>query len=117
MSKTKERNQRVRFLALFHRYGIPAAMVASIVLCIKFYIPFVCLVFGIELLLLAAYDTAGYFLRWRHVYCAWQDTKRRPMTPNDIRWGTVDKREYFICVAMDAVMGVALIIVQLVMMK
>ncbi len=39
------------------------------------------------------------------------------MTPNDIRWGTVDKREYFICVAMDAVMGVALIIVQLVMMK
>ena len=113
MSKTKERNQRVRFLALFHRYGIIVLVVATLAVCMKLRCNYLLLILGVGFLLLAMWDTAGYFLRWRHVYCAWQNAKKQRMTPNDIRWGTVDKREYFTCVVIDAVMGIALIVTQL----
>ena len=117
MSKLQDRNQRVRALALFCRYGIIVVIVTGLVLCMKLRRNYLLLIMGVGFLLLAAWNTTGYFLRWRHVYCAWQNAKKQRMTPNDIRWGTVDKREYIICVAMDAVMGVALIVAQLVMMR
>ena len=114
MSKLQDRNQRVRALALFCRYGIIAIIVAGLVVCMKLRRDYLLLIMGVGLLLLAAWNTAGYFFRWRHVYCSWQNAKKQRMTPHDIRWGTVDRKEFFACVALDAVMGIAAIVVQLV---
>ena len=114
MSKMQDRGRRVRFLALCHRYGIIVLVVAALAVCMKLRCNYLLLILGVGFLLLAAWDTAGYFLRWRHVYCSWQNAKKRKMTPNDIRWGTVDKKEYFLCVILNVVVGIAEIVVQLV---
>ena len=114
MSKMQDRSRRVRVLALFCRHGIIAIIVAALVVCMKLRRDYLLLIMGVGFLLFAAWNTTGYFLRWRHVYCAWQNAKKQRMTPNDIRWGTVDRKEFFVCVALDAVMGIAAIVVQLV---
>ena len=41
----------------------------------------------------ALYDFVGWQCRWRHMYCVWQSTAHRKMTPEKVDWSKVDAKQ------------------------
>ena len=106
MSNHGKTEKRIKALAYLHRYFplsvaifsmIP--MPPSVLFCI----------FGGIFITLGVWTLLGYNLRWKHIFCSFQDTHRNSMTPESIRWGWVDKRELYGVSIIEIVMGVVCI--------
>ena len=105
--KWKTRNRVIIALAYAHRYLWPVLMVLLPLLVGGVnYILFM----GIGLCLFAAYTIVGYKLRWKHIYCSFQRTSRKEMTPDDIRWGTIKKIDVYGTSILCGIIGVAAIV-------
>jgi hypothetical protein len=80
--------RRIIFLAYCNRYILP-------LLC--FFVPvfigrddrITLLYLGVAFFLFSLYNIVGTRLRWRHIYCAYQNGCRKKMTPEHIRWDDV----------------------------
>ena len=64
---------------------------------------------GMGLLLFAIYSFVGYKLRWKHIFCSYQNANHQKMTPDCINWNTVKKSDAYGVPAIFAILGVAAI--------
>jgi hypothetical protein len=110
MAKKKNlRNISVIILAYMHRYLYPI-LILSVPMLLTRKGPEYVLYQGIGLLVFAAYSLAGYLLRWKHIYCSYQNAYHQKMTPNRIRWNTIKKSDAYGCPAVFGVLGVLCIL-------
>ena len=65
---------------------------------------------GVGMLCYGLYTLLGYLLRWKHIYCSFQDIAHMPMTPGRIRWHTLRKRDVYSVSALFIAFGLALIL-------
>ena len=77
-------------LAYFHRYGWIAVMFA-----LTFILRNVFYVWSISMIVYAAWTFIGYKLRWRHIFCSYQNAGHRKMTPERIDWDRIEKYDAY----------------------
>ena len=68
---------RINAVAYFHRYGWIAVMMG----CIAIWPEYMCWIFGLSDIIFAVWTYVGYRLKWRHIYCSFQDADHQEMTP------------------------------------
>ncbi len=106
MAKEKKKpNILIVALAYFHRYGWIVLML--LLMCI---IRKMC-VLGIGCVAFSVWTFFGYILRWKHIYCSYQNAYHMPMTPDNINWDTVKKTDAYGIPAILMILGVALLLV------
>ena len=96
MAKKKRNHNEVAIiiLAYMHRYLFPILIVAIPFLITRQKSEYI-LYLGIGALISAVYDLVGYFLRWKHIFCSFQNAYHQKMTPNNIRWNKVKKSDAY----------------------
>lgn len=105
--KWKMCNRLIIALALAHRYLWPLLMILiPLWLGKENWFAFM----GTGVLIFAAYTFAGYKLRWKHIYCSYQNAYRQEMTPDHIRWGRIDKKDAYGVPIIFTVLGAACIV-------
>ncbi|HAQ56749.1 MAG TPA: hypothetical protein DCR44_05070 [Acholeplasmatales bacterium] len=57
------------------------------------------------LFLYGCYLLLGALLRFRHIYCLYQNANHLPMTPEDVHWNTLNRSDYYGVPAVFMVMG------------
>ncbi len=107
MSNHGKTTKRIKALAYLHRY-FPLLVVILVLIPMPPSVLF-CLL-GVMFFVLGVWTFVGYKLRWKHIFCSFQDTHRKSMTPESIRWGWVEKREAYGMSIIEVVMGIALIV-------
>ena len=94
MSMNNKSAQRiVKALAYFHRYGWIVAMIIIIEITDSSYY------FGLLLIIYSLWTIIGYLLKWKHIYCSYQDVYHKPMTPNNINWNSIRKSDVYVVTA------------------
>lgn len=91
-SSSKRRNSdSVIALAYFHRYGWIVVMLVLRFLFSdeRYYVLFV------SVIIYAIWTFLGYKLKWKHIFCSYQNAYRVKMTPNAINWNWVDKKDAY----------------------
>ncbi len=107
MAKRKQSNIHIVLLAYFHRYGWIALM-----LLLMYFTNFTKkYVMGISSVAFSIWTFFGYLLRWKHIYCSYQNAYHEPMTPNHIKWSTVKKSDAYGTPAIFMILGVVLLLV------
>ncbi len=94
----------ILFLAYFLRYGYIALMLIAACIFGDGREVFLCI--GIGLVLTGVHYLLGYLLRWRHVFCAWQEAGRQKMTPFYNDWDEITKKEAYGLPAVCVVAGI-----------
>ncbi len=89
--KASTKTDMIIALALLHRYGWIIAMLVcmAVVPVNPFYT--VCAF----VLLFSLWSFVGYKLRWKHIYCSYQNAYRKKMTPDIIHWNFIKKRDAY----------------------
>ncbi|MBQ6935613.1 MAG: hypothetical protein IJN49_03600 [Clostridia bacterium] len=108
MSKHSSQKKRIVILALFNRYAYTILFPLLIILIFRKNMVF--LLFGADFILMALHSLIGYICRWKHIYCSYQNVHRKQMTPNNICWAKIKKGEAYGSPAIEATIGIALII-------
>ena len=103
MSRYGNREKKIIALAYFHRYGWIALLFA----CVAIYPKAIFLTWGIGFIAYAIWSYVGYKLRWKHIFCSYQNAYRLSMTPDNIRWGWVKKSDAYGVPIIFFVIGVA----------
>ena len=93
-------------LAVFHRYGWFMLMFAVMLLTDA--APVCILSASIILIAYAAHTLIGYTLRWKHIYCSFQNANHEPMTPASVKWSEVRPSDVYFLSAFFFASGVAL---------
>ncbi len=91
-SSSKRRNSdSVIALAYFHRYGWIVVMLVLRFLFSdeRYYVLFV------SVIIYAIWTFLGYKLKWKHIFCSYQNAYRVKMTPKTINWNLVDKKDAY----------------------
>ena len=105
--KKRHRELSIKILALMHRYlYLPLILLLSLKIADERCL----LLIGSGLVLYAAYSLAGYLLRWKHIFCSYQNAYRKEMTPDRIRWGTIKKTDAYGIPAIFGIMGMLMIL-------
>ena len=91
MSKHSKKENSIIALAYLHRYG----WIAILFGCIAIFPKAVFLIFGIGFIAYAIWSFVGYKLKWEHIFCSYQNAYHLKMTPNNIRWGWIDKSDAY----------------------
>ena len=68
---------------------------------------------GAGLLLYAIYSLAGYLLRWKHIYCSYQNACHQKMTPSHVDWSRIKKRDAYGIPAIFGFLGIALMLIRM----
>ena len=84
----------IRLLAYAHRYAFPVLAILLPVLLARSKTQAL-LGMGIGLTFYGVYTLLGYRLRWKHIYCSWQDVAHQKMTPANIQWKNVRKVDLY----------------------
>ena len=103
---------RIRLLAYAHRYLFPVLAVLLPVLLARSKTQAL-LGMGIGLTFYGVYTLLGYLLRWKHIYCSWQDVAHQKMTPGNIQWKNVRKTDAYGLPAVCITFGLLVAIVSL----
>jgi hypothetical protein len=103
MSKHGNREKKIIALAYFHRYGWIALLFA----CVAIYPKTIFLTWSFGFIAYAIWSYVGYKLRWKHIFCSYQNAYRLSMTPDNIRWGWVKKSDAYGVTIIFFVIGVA----------
>ncbi len=91
-------------LAYVHRYGLIAALILT--KCannLK--------LLGIFLLTYAVWTLVGYLLKWKHIYCSWQNAYHEKMTPSSTNWRHIDKKDVWCVTFLFCLAGFVVLIV------
>ena len=98
-------NYFIKILAYFHRY----CWIAIVPLCVGGTSSLYAV--GLILIIFSLWTLLGYWLKWKHIFCSFQDAQRMKMTPNHISWDKIRKGDVYAVSATFFVLGLALIIV------
>lgn len=102
----KKRNSRIIALAYFHRYGWIAVMLICFIITKSLY------TIGAFSIAFSIWSLIGYRLKWKHIFCSYQNAYHMSMTPNRISWDIIRKSDAYGIPAILFVVGVGSIIVQ-----
>ncbi len=100
-------NDLVIALAYFHRYSWLAVMLGCIAIWTN-QLPFI---LGITYIIYSIWTFIGYKCRWRHIFCSFQRTYRKSMTPYAIQWSQIRKRDAYGVSLLFIVAGFAMLLV------
>lgn len=105
----KQRSNRVLLLAFFLRYGLSVGLgiLAVIVGRITNSGQAAVLALGVGCILMGLYELLGYLLKWKHVYCAYQNAYHQDMTPDMVNWRKVRKSDAYGVPIIFIVLGIA----------
>ena len=109
MSKGESAAKRVIALAYFHRYGWIAIMIGLVFILPKHAL----LIVSLCSIATSLWSLVGYKLKWRHIYCSFQSTHRKAMTPHHICWSHIKKSEAYGVPLLFLALGVALLVVMI----
>lgn len=87
MNYEMRKYKMIKFLAYFHRYG----WIVTMLLCMKFVNPY--LVVGVFCLAFSVWSLIGYKLKWKHIYCSYQNASHKKMTPESVDWTNIRKSD------------------------
>ena len=104
-NRTQHHNSGIIMLAYAHRYVYPI-LIPLVALSVP---ERSVLYFGIGLLLLAVYDFIGYQLRWKHIFCSYQSSCHKKMTPDHINWNSFKKADAYGIPIICGVLGLSMI--------
>ena len=107
MNNYEKKKKRIIVLAYMHRYG----WIAILFGCITVFPKAVFIFFGVGFIVSAIWSFVGYKLRWKHIFCSYQNAHHLPMTPNNIRWGWVKKSDAYGIPIILFVIGVATLVI------
>ena len=107
MKNRWRRNLTVEMLAYAYRYVYLIAIGSMPIWVEK---EWLLLAMGIGAIIYAAYGLVGYLCRWKHIYCAFQSTRHESMTPNDIRWYRMGKKEAYLLPVIFGCLGSGMLI-------
>ena len=68
---------------------------------------------GITFILLAVYDFLGYKLRWKHIFCSYQNAYHKKMTPECINWNSIKKSDAHGIPLLFGVLGITMLVLYL----
>ncbi len=94
MSKSDTTAKKIIILAYFHRYGWIAAMLGCIG-CIAIWPEQMLYSLSISAIAFSIWSFVGYKLKWRHIYCSFQNAYREKMTPHSTRWSQIKKSDAY----------------------
>ena len=105
----KRRAKRVLILADFLRYGLPisAFVIALIIGKTTGSGRAGLIALGAGCVLMGLYELLGYLLKWKHVYCAYQNAYHQDMTPDMVNWRKVRKSDAYGVPIIFIVLGIA----------
>ncbi len=98
-------------LAYLHRvFPVLAILIPTwVIKGLKGYAVF--LVIGVLTCLFALWTFIGYKLRWKHIYCSYQNGYHQKMTPYSVQWGAVRKSDAYSIPLIFFVLGILMILV------
>lgn len=102
--KWNKREKRIIALAYCNRYGCFLGALAAM------FLPNREMWIGIVSFAWGLYQFVGYKLKWKHIYCSYQDAYHQKMTPNRMKWSMIKKSDAYGIPAFFCIMGIALII-------
>ena len=107
MPKRAQRNRCIGLLAWIHRYVAPAVL---LVLPLGLGGQSALLTMGAGFLLYSAWTLAGYLLRWKHIFCSYQNAYHQRMTPDQILWSKIKKTDAYGVPAVFSLVGLAMLL-------
>ena len=108
MSCVTNRNTAVILLAYAHRYLFPMLSVGLPLLFCQ--TENVLLYMGTGFVLFSLYSFAGYKLRWKHIFCSYQNAYHKKMTPDRINWNLIKKADAYGTPIIFGILGVSMIL-------
>ena len=106
MSRDEITARKVIALAYFHRYGWIAIMVGLVLIIPKHALQ----ILGSCFLALSLWSLVGYKLKWKHIYCSFQNAHRKDMTPHHVCWSDIKKCEAYSIPLLFFVLGAAMLV-------
>lgn len=101
----------VLLLAYMHRYLFPIALgILPLLIAKAIGTDYLFVLWGCASILYALYDIIGYKCKWRHIYCSYQNSSRRKMTPDHVHWDEIKKSDIYGMSAIWGCFGIILII-------
>ncbi len=106
----QSRKKRIIALAFFHRYGWICTMLVVLFVLREHFLT-IC---GSCMMIYSIWTFIGYKRKWSHIYCSYQNMCHKDMTPSDIHWNLVKKKDFYGMAAIDFVLGATVFIIGLV---
>lgn len=91
MSNWKSRARIIIALAYFHRYGSFAIVLLCSAIRPELFLWFL----SVDCIIFSIWTFVGYKLKWRHIYCSYQNAYRKKMTPHSVDWDLMKKRDAY----------------------
>ena len=99
-----DREFLIKAFAYFHRYGWIVVMLICIGITRSLYI------IGLFSIVYSIWTLLGYLLKWKHIFCSFQNAYHKPMTPNKINWNNIKKSDAYGLPAIFFILGIGIII-------
>ncbi len=91
MSKWKSTARKIIALAYFHRYG----WIVLLIICIAIWTEQMLYFFSTWFFIYSIWTFVGYKLKWRHIFCSYQNAYRKKMTPYFDSWEQIKKSDAY----------------------
>ncbi|MBU1093167.1 MAG: hypothetical protein KKH01_01755 [Firmicutes bacterium] len=85
----------IKILAYFWRYGIIACVIPAMYLGRVVTKSRTGVLPGLSsiMMIMGLYYLLGYIFKFRHIYCVFQNANNEKMSPNEIYWNTLSKKD------------------------
>ena len=107
MKKITISEAKIMALAYLHRYGWVAAMLV----CIAIWLEQMMYILSAGCIVFSMWSFIGYKCKWKHIYCSFQDSYHQEMTPKNIQWHKVKKRDAYGIPLFFFILGLVLLII------
>lgn len=84
-SASQKTDKAVQFANLYRYVFLPVLVLAAL-----FWRGQTLLCMGTGFVAFALYTLVGYKCQWKHIYLAFQEMQKQKMTPDKIRWNTIE---------------------------
>ncbi len=112
MSKKSKDYSFVVLLAYLHRYLFPIMCIA-LPLIIAETEKQTFFVIGTMAIIFALYTLIGVILKWKHIFCSFQNAYHEKMTPNRVNWERIRKIDLYGVPCIFGLLGIACVICSL----
>ena len=106
MSNWKSRARIIIALAYFHRYGSFAIVLLCSAIRPELFLWFL----SVDCIIFSIWTFVGYKLRWRHIYCSFQNAYHKKMTPYSINWSKIKKSDIYVIFVLFLILGLMILI-------
>lgn len=109
MRNERKNEKTIIALAYLYRYGSLGYIAISLL-----FVEYFLLLFAVHFFVLSLWTFAGYLRKWKHIYCAYQNSHRKEMTPYKINWNDVKKSDIYLIFVIEFICGVMMLFVWIV---